>query len=208
MLIALIIITLISTSLSIPPYDPPYYNIIDVTPKCYTMGLCTEYGAWGKSIYSVHPSSEERTLHLLRNMVRLFPTQYRNSKYGVREWGYKGSDSWTYDTEGYCNQAAEYPTYWYSMGTQAARFHQWDKFTCDTFIGHESCSNPDRCTRFGSCSFSDRSRTFVPGRMYHSYLVCMYFWSLTTFDLVYSSKQKLKTIFVSLKTQISFVQTF
>ena len=59
------------------PFDPISFNLIDVTPNCYPMGLCTEYGEWGQSIHSVHPSSEERTLHLLRNVARLFPTEYR-----------------------------------------------------------------------------------------------------------------------------------
>ena len=151
---------------SVYPYDPPFYNVIDATPKCYTMGLCPEYGEWGSSEYSVHPSSEERALHLLRNMARLFPTEYRDSKYGAREWGYKGSDDWKWDDRGYCGKAAEYPAYWYSMGNQAARWHQWDKFTCNIGIGHETCSNPNRCERFGSCSFSDRSKSFIPLGMF------------------------------------------
>ena len=45
------------------------------------------------------------------------------------------------------------------------RFHAWDKATCSESIGHQTCSTPNRCRRFGSntsCSFSDRSRAFIP----------------------------------------------
>ena len=119
------------------PFDPIYYNLIDVTPNCFTMSLCTEYGKWGASIDSVHPSHEERILHLLRNIARLFPDDYKKSKYGVNEWGYKGSDDWNWHKNGYCGKATSYPTYWYSMGNQASRFHQWDKFTCEDSIGHQ-----------------------------------------------------------------------
>ena len=155
---------------SVYPYDPPFYNLIDVTPNCYTMDLCNEYGKWGDSIDSVHPSQEERTLHLLRNIARLFPTDYKTSKYGKYQWGYKGSTDWEWSSKGFCNKATSYPTYWYSMGNQASRFHQWDKFTCDDSIGHETCSNPDRCDRFSSCEFGDRSKTFIPtGMLYFIY---------------------------------------
>eukprot|EP01084_Bolivina_argentea_P087828 158594_1 len=126
------------------------------------MDLCTEYGAWGESIDSVHPSSEERALHVIRNIARLFPKDYRSSKYGVRQWGYKGSYDWDWDKAGFCSQATDHPTYWYSMGTQAGRFHAWDKNTCKNSIGHETCSNPNRCKRFGGCDFSARSKKFIP----------------------------------------------
>ena len=155
----------ITTTEGVYPFDPISFNLIDVTSNCYPMGLCPEYGEWGKSIDSIYPSSEERTLHLLRNIARLFPTEYRSSKYGALLWGYKGSAEWQWSEKGHCGQSADAPFYWYSMGNQAARFHQWDKATCFESIGHETCSSPNRCRRFGSntsCSFSDRSTAFIP----------------------------------------------
>ena len=152
---------------SIYPFDPIYYNLIDVTPNCYTMNLCLEYGEWGKSLNSIHPSSEERTIHIIRNIARLFPKEFIKSKYGINEWGYTGSNTWQYNKGGYCGNATSYPTYFYSMGNQLSRFHSWDKKTCNISIGHNTCNLPDRCQRFGgSCSWSDRSRTFIPLGLY------------------------------------------
>ena len=153
---------LVCTVAAAYPFHPRFYNLIDVTPNCFAMGLCAEYGEWGKSIASVHPSSEERALLVLRNIARLFPSEYRASKYGAYEWGYKGSATWEWDSNGFCALAAASPVYSYSMGVQASRFHAWDKFTCDDAIGHETCASPNRCDRFGGCSFSERSRTFIP----------------------------------------------
>ena len=113
-------------------------------------------------VHRLCASLEERALHVLRNVARLFPTEYRSSKYGAYEWCYKGSATWEWDTGGYCAQAAAYPVYSYSMGNQASRFHAWDKFACDDAIGHETCSTPNRCDRFSGCGFSERSRTFIP----------------------------------------------
>lgn len=174
-IIAFLFINGVQSKLSNYPYDPPYYNIIDPTPKCYTMDLCTEYGEWGSSIDSIHPSSEERTLHILRNMARLFPKEYKESKYGVRLWGYKG-DSWDWNDKKHCGKGTDYPTYWYSMGTQQSRFHAWDKFTCKKSIGHETCSDPDRCERFPSCSFGHRAKAFIPiGTIYSHCIQCKQF---------------------------------
>eukprot|EP01083_Nonionella_stella_P210326 761545_1 len=152
----------IDISLAVYPYDPIYYNLIDPTPNCYPMGLCHEYGEWGKSLYSVHPSNEERAIHLLRNAARLFPNDYKLSKYGINQWGYSGSNTWQWNANGFCGNATSYPAYWYSMGNQASRFHQFDKFTCNHSISHDTCSDPDRCTRFGACTFSARSKAFIP----------------------------------------------
>eukprot|EP01084_Bolivina_argentea_P056007 102561_1 len=162
MLVLSSLLFVIHTTTSTYPFDPPYYNIIDPTPNCYPMGLCIEYGEWGKSINSIHPSSEERTIHLILNMARLFPTEYKSSKYGIRQFGYTGSDQWEWNTNNFCAIKTSYPTYWYSMGTQASRFHQYDKLTCTHSIGHDTCTDPDRCTRFGGCLFSSRARSFIP----------------------------------------------
>eukprot|EP01083_Nonionella_stella_P068092 180557_1 len=163
-LVAFIVICfVIHSAYAVYPYDPVYYNLIDSTPMCFPMGLCAEYGEWGKSIDSVHPSNEERAIHLLRNAARLFPNEYKLSKYGMNQWGYSGSNTWQWNTNNFCGISTPYPAYWYSMGTQASRFHQWDKLTCAHSISHDTCTDPNRCARFGdSCSFGSRSQTFIP----------------------------------------------
>ena len=140
------------------------YDLIDPEPFCYTDGLCTDYGQWGEYL-SVHPNSEERTLQTLINLARMYPDDYLASTYGAKIYGTFGR-SWTYDTEGYCGTGADLPYYWVTSINQASRFGQWDCVNCDDGVcGHNTCTNPDRCTDMfgGDCGFGARCDAFTVG---------------------------------------------
>lgn len=118
------------------------YDLIDPTPECYTLGLCTEYGEWG-TYSSIHPNSEERTQQTFINLARMYPYLYINSSYGNRKFG-KNGPTWTYDTEGDCAQAADIPYYWLSSINQASRFGTWDCQYCDdSSCGHTDVQPPE-----------------------------------------------------------------
>ena len=72
------------------------YDLIDPTPACYTMSLCTAYGEWG-TYSSIHPNSEERTQHVMINLARMYPYSYKSSPYGKHVFGTFGNTEWEYD---------------------------------------------------------------------------------------------------------------
>ena len=136
------------------------HNLIDTSPSCYTNNLCTDYATPG-SILNIHPNSDERAQFLLRNIARLYPTQYIQSKYGKKLFGSFGTPT-SFFNDPLCGIPVSYPLYYDQSLNELSRYHSWDVLQCPQPIGHNTC--PNQCTlKFNDdCTFNGRISQFLP----------------------------------------------
>ncbi|CAJ1457027.1 unnamed protein product [Effrenium voratum] len=151
---------------------PSKYNLIDPDPSCrYNSTVwpdkgpqCPIYkGPGDEDVMAVHPNTVERTLYLMRNMARLFPTHYASSAWGWTSGAFKDD----------CHQShspgPERPYYFMSEAVQAARLNAFSgataysnctRSTCGT-TSHYTCCDYCMHNIWGQCGFKYRTRGIV-----------------------------------------------
>ena len=138
------------------------HNLIDTSPSCYSNNLCTEYATPG-SILSIHPNSDERAQFLLRNIARLYPTQYIESKYGKKLFGTKGTTTSFYN-DPLCGTPVSNPLYYDQSLNELSRYHAWDVSQCNQPIGHNTCYGQCILKFNDDCTFHGRVLQFLPNK--------------------------------------------
>ncbi|OLP98128.1 hypothetical protein AK812_SmicGene19460 [Symbiodinium microadriaticum] len=150
---------------------PAKYNLIDPDPSCrYASTVWTDKGpqcpiysgAADVDVMAAHPNVMERTLYLMRNMARLFPTFYAAS-----EWGWSSA---TYKDDCHQSHSPERPYYFMSEAVQAARLNAFSGATtysgcsrsaCGSASSHFTCCDYCGFNIWAQCGFKYRTRGIV-----------------------------------------------
>jgi len=136
------------------------YNMIDALPACMEGDVCPYASPGGYD--AIHPNAEERVVYTLRNIARLYPEEFRTTKWGLKT----GGGSWTYkrtSDSSNCGTQADDPSYWHTGANQVTRFHVWSSSICPSGgPGHFTC--PEWCYLFVNKGFEESSACGMKAR--------------------------------------------
>jgi len=149
-----------ATSLYLNEAKNAKYNMIDALPACMEGNVCPYASPGGYD--AIHPNAEERVVYTLRNVARLYPDEFRTSKWGSRQGGgvYPDKGTPAMQSKVYkrpsdnCGYQADNPTYWHTGANQVTRFHTWSSSVCPSGgPGHWTC--PEWCYVFVAKGFEE-----------------------------------------------------